>query len=95
MKRSIRKSINSTSTQRCQICNEPEILVEHHINGRKFQNYNVWWNLAYICSNCHNKVHHGIIIIEKWVQTTRGKELLWHYANEVGVTNESAICHLI
>ena len=82
MSRRIKKKINRTGKFYCPICNNQEILVEHHINGRDIPNPNHKSNLAYICSNCHLKVHKGLILIEGWFMTTNGRELFWHNKNE-------------
>lgn len=74
----VRKILNKSGKNPCNICNVVNILQEHHISGRNIPNPNHPSNLCAICSNCHTKVHHGQIIIEKWVQTSEGKELLWH-----------------
>jgi hypothetical protein len=91
----IRKKINSNGNIPCDICNEPHILEEHHINGRKIANCNHPSNLCAICSNCHTEVHYGKIIIERWAMTTMGKKLLWHYQNEESITGEKSNPHLI
>lgn len=93
MKRSIQRKINKTGKMVCEICKKSEILVEHHIEGRKINNYNAWYNRANICSNCHNNIHHGLIIIERWVQTTVGKELIWHYKEDQSFTKMDSSCY--
>ena len=93
MNATIQKKLNKSGKNFCEVCKKSEILVEHHINGRKIVDANKRWNLCYICSNCHNSIHHGIIIVEKWLQTTLGPELFWHYKNGHSLTNEDAKCH--
>lgn len=73
-----RKKINSTGKCSCDICNNQEILEDHHINGRKIANYNSKSNRCNICPNCHTKVHMGVIIIEGWMMTSEGLKLFWH-----------------
>jgi hypothetical protein len=90
MKKKIRKQINISGKAKCPICCRQEILVEHHIEGRKIPNANHPSNLANICDNCHRKIHLGKIIIEGWFQTTAGKELFWHEANEDSFTGRNA-----
>ncbi len=90
MNRQLRRIINKSSKQCCQICEQQEILVEHHINGRNVPNFNKSFNLAAVCPNCHNKVHHGKIIIEKWVQTSKGLKLIFRNMDEVSITGETA-----
>jgi hypothetical protein len=50
----------------CEICGENNIstLHKHHIVPRTDVNSdNSWGNLAVLCSNCHNKIHHGTLKI--------------------------------
>ena len=95
VRKKIRKEMNRSGVQICPICLERQILVEHHINGRSIPNANHPSNTAYICCNCHNKTHHGIIVIEGWFQTTKGKELLWHYVEEASFSGQNAQPHII
>ena len=95
MKRSIRKKLNRSGSRECQICKDKQILVEHHIEGRDIPNATNASNLCYICSNCHVKVHYGLIIIEGHFQTSNGWELLWHEANKESFTGKNAKTHLI
>jgi len=95
IKKATRRKINRSGQYPCQICNKPLILVEHHINGRNIEKYNAWWNLTNICDNCHRLTHEGKIIIEKWVSTTAGRKLLWHYKNEESVTGQDSTPYLI
>ena len=74
----IRKIANRSGLQPCVICGNQEILVEHHIEGREIYNPNHISNLCYLCDNCHRKIHNGIINIEGWYTTTKGRELFWH-----------------
>lgn len=74
----------------CDLCSELEILEQHHINGRDIPNPNHPSNLCNICSRCHTKIHYGRIIIERWVQTSGGLELIWHRKNEEGLTGEDS-----
>jgi len=83
VKAKIRKALNSSGKQKCDICENNEILEIHHINGRDIENAEAQYNLANICPNCHNKVHWGKIIIEKWITGTKGLELLWHFKNDM------------
>lgn len=95
MKRKQRRQINRTGIFECEVCKEPNILQQHHIRGRDIPNANKPYNLANICSNCHNKVHHGLIIIEDRIMTTNGLELIWHYPEEESLTGNDAKPHLI
>ena len=86
MTKKTKKTINRSGKKPCQICNNPEILEEHHIEGRKIPNANHFSNLADICPNCHTKVHLGRIIIEGWFQTTEGLDLFWHEEGDSNFT---------
>lgn len=79
MNNTIRKKISNSGKEICPICNNAEILVEHHINGRKIPDFDASWNKCYICSNCHNKIHRDLIKIEGWFKTSSGLELIWEY----------------
>lgn len=90
MKYKIQKLSNRSGLSKCDICQNEEILEIHHIRGRKIPNCNNPSNLANICSNCHTKVHHGIIVIEDWVMTTDGYQLIWHYYKDKSITGNDA-----
>lgn len=81
---------NKSGKSICDICRKPEILETHHINGRNIPDFDLPFNLCDICANCHNKVHYGMIVIEKWVMTFSGRELLWHKKEENSFTGEDA-----
>jgi hypothetical protein len=88
--RKTRRKLNATGKFPCEICQEFNFLVQHHIKGRAIKNPNKHNNLANICSNCHLKIHKGEIIIEKRAMTTSGEILLWHKANEASITGEDS-----
>lgn len=79
----------------CEICKEVNILVEHHIRGKKIENPNHPTNLSHVCSNCHVKIHHGIIIVENRLFTTDGYILIWHLKDEESITDNDAKPYLI
>lgn len=93
MKKWIRKKLNRSGKEKCPICLNNEILVEHHIHGRKIDDAEASWNKAYICDNCHRKLHEGIIVLEDWVSTTEGLKLAWHLREEKGLTGKEAIVY--
>lgn len=93
MRRILRRKLNTTGTYPCEICSELNILVQHHIQGRKVANPHKHNNLANICSNCHLKVHKGEIVVEKRVMTTAGEVLMWHYKNESSITGDDSHPH--
>jgi len=90
IKERIRKTMNRSGTSPCDICHDDAILVTHHINGRDIPNYNQDWNRAQICPNCHTGIHYGKIVVEQWVQTTNGQELLWHSVEEPSFSGQDA-----
>lgn len=48
----------------CEICEEDDVatLHKHHIVERTDPDCtNDWINVCVVCSNCHNKIHHGNI----------------------------------
>ena len=90
MKKWIKKKLNSSGNEECPICLRKEILVEHHIHGREILNAEASWNKAYICDNCHRKIHAGYIVLEDWIGTSDGLKLIWHYSNENGLTGNDA-----
>ena len=74
----------------CPICLKRERLVRHHINGRDVPGAEEKWNELFICSNDHEKVHSGDIIIEVWAMTSDGMKLFWHKKGEEGTTGMEA-----
>ena len=90
MSKKVIKVANRSGKQKCPICGQQEILVEHHLEGRDIPDANHPSNLCYICDNDHRKIHLGRIVIEGWFQTTNGKELLWHSVDEVSFTGKDA-----
>ena len=94
MNRKIIKIKNRSGNFPCDICGENQFLEEHHIAGRKIPKHNHASNLCNICPNCHYKVHLGKIIIEQWVNSTSGMELLWH-TNDTLPDIKDSITHII
>lgn len=87
---SVKKEMNKKGKCICEICHKPGILVIHHIEGRKIPNANHPSNLVSLCPSCHMQVHYDFIVIEKWVATTNGKQLIWHKKKEASFTGEDA-----
>lgn len=90
MNRRLRRQLNATGKQPCEVCLEQQILVQHHILGRQIDRAHEHSNLANVCSNCHVKIHKGEIIIEKRAMTTNGYVLLWHKKTAESITGEDA-----
>ena len=95
MRKTTRKAINKSGKQECPICENPEVLVEHHIEGRDIPNPNHYSNLLNICPNCHAKIHLGRIVIEGWFQTTSGLELFWHHSDEKSFSGIDAKSYIV
>jgi len=89
------RTLNRTGQILCEICKEPNILVQHHIHGRKVPNANSPANLANICASCHMNVHSGIIIIENKMLTSIGYQLIWHSHKDPSITGNDAKSWLI
>ena len=95
VKRKTRKAINRSDKASCCICKSIDFLHTHHINGRDIPNADHSSNLVDLCPSCHNRLHMGEIIIERWAMSSGGMILLWHKKNENGVTGEDAKPHII
>ena len=89
------RELNRTGKLHCPICNRECVLVQHHIHGRKVPMANASNNLVDLCPTCHNEVHNENIILEGWVMTTNGLELMWHKKEEESVTNNDALPYVI
>lgn len=87
-KKNIRK-INRSGTQTCPICERQAKLVCHHIHGREVPRWDERWNWAHVCSNCHDDIHAGDIIIEGNYRGT----LIWHKKGEESITGNDALPH--
>jgi hypothetical protein len=78
----------------CPLCDKQGLLVEHHLHGRDIPGSQMAWNRCYICASCHDEVHKGMIVIEKWAQTSEGKKLMFRRAGEEAIVDEGAKPHL-
>ena len=76
------RKFKRSGTEKCPISGYLGPLVEHHINGREVRDADKPWNIAWISPDSHDLIHAGKIVIEGWVSTTDGRQLLWHYAGE-------------
>lgn len=90
-----RKEMNKSGKMPCQICGDIGILHQHHIRGRDIPNPNHPSNLVNVCPNCHMKLHYDQIVIEGWVMSTMGQELLWHKKGVEGLTGDDAKPNLL
>lgn len=73
--------------KQCEICNQETYLDKHHIISRSKGGPNKSYNIAYLCPNCHRKVHRGVIILEGRFMSCTGNILVWHHKNEGSITN--------
>ena len=90
-----RKAMNRSCKAECPICSQKTPLEEHHIQGRKIQNADHESNLCSICPTCHTKIHMGLLILEGWFTTTKGKELFWHKPEQESFTGEKKIPYIM
>jgi len=95
VKKKNRKAINRSGTEACCVCKNIDFLHTHHINGRDIPNSDHASNLADLCPSCHNRVHMGEVIIERWVMTSAGHELIWHKKGETGLTGDNSSPYVI
>lgn len=74
----------------CEICQkDTDFIKEHHIQSRCYGGENLSYNIACICSSCHDKVHYGLIIIEGRFSSMRGNVLVWRKFTEKSITDFS------
>lgn len=73
---------------KCEICENDFItLDEHHIQSRSLGGSNKLFNIAYLCQNCHKKVHIGYYIVEGRFTTSNSlSKLVWRKWNESSIT---------
>ena len=71
----------------CKVCNN-KAEETHHINEQcladengniKHFHKNINHNLVPLCKKCHLETTHGNLIIEKYINTDKGKKLVYHY----------------
>ena len=82
-----------TDRYTCYFCGTFEPLVQrenkkfrklievHHIKEKNEGGSNEDINLVPVCSNCHSKIHLGLITPIKWYNTTGGWKLTWKDEN--------------
>jgi DNA mismatch repair protein MutS len=72
---------------KCKVCNK-KAEETHHINEQcladengniKHFHKNINHNLVPLCKKCHLETTHGNLIIEKYIDTDKGKKLVYHY----------------
>jgi hypothetical protein len=88
------KKRNASGKEPCDICGIQFYLDEHHIRGRKIPNPNNPSNLCNICPNCHRSIHMGDIVLEGWLMTSSGYELLYHDNGEEPISEDAQV-HII
>lgn len=84
---------NNLIMDKCEICGNKnkEDLITHHINFQKdcengvvknkqYIKMNDIINLICICKKCHNKIHHGNLIIDGKKFTSNGEEVIYHFS---------------
>ena len=70
--------INLTNNKKFRRLIEIHHIVEKNQNGTNDDS-----NLVPVCSNCHSKIHLGLINPKKWIFTTSGWKLIWVDHNNV------------
>ena len=71
----------------CNVCSGYcDHLHKHHIISRSKGGTNKEYNIAYLCGNCHDLVHHGDITLECWRLTGVGKRLIWRKTTDPSIT---------
>jgi len=74
----------------CEVCSkDKDFIKKHHIQSRTLGGLDADYNFAYICSDCHDKVHYGLIIIEGRFGSTKGNILVWRKFTEPSITGSS------
>lgn len=74
----------------CEICNsKTEFIKKHHIHSKSLGGNDSPSNKAYICSDCHDMVHAGLIIIEGRFNSMNGNILVWRRFTEPSITELS------
>ena len=91
----LRRLSNRSGKQICPLCDNREVLVEHHLRGREIPNAEHTSNKANICPNCHHRVHLGLVVIEGWFTTSSGRKLFWHKQGHPSLTGEEAIPYIM
>lgn len=78
---------NNVIIHKCHFCESKDNLEVHHINFRKdcengivknkkHLTENAEANLVVLCEKCHDKIHAGKIVVDKYIMTSEGKTLL-------------------
>jgi uncharacterized protein YlaI len=71
----------------CEICKAHKARHDHHIQSKSKGGSSQPFNIAYICPNCHDDVHRGIVILEgKFLATGSGYTLIYHMIGEESIT---------
>ena len=71
----------------CEICKQDtDFIKKHHIHSTSLGGTDEPSNRAYICSECHDMVHCGLIIIEGRFASMDGKVLVWRAFTEPSIT---------
>lgn len=82
--RQSRKKVYKLYNKKCFFCGESnENLLDAHriIPGKDGGKY-VTSNMLCICSNCHRKVHSGVIVVDRKYKSTNGTVVHYFIGNE-------------
>ena len=88
------KAFARSAQRSCDVCKHYFPLVRHHLNGREIPKYDEPFNVAEVCPNCHQDIHSGEVVVEGWMQTSVGRELIWRNKNSDPVTDRSCTPYL-
>lgn len=77
----------------CEICSKDTINIKkHHIHSKSLGGSDKPYNIAHLCSECHDNVHNGLIIIEGHFSSLNKDKpiiLLWRHFNEESISGLS------
>lgn len=66
--------------ERCEVCGSRTGLETHHIQHQADGGSDDPSNLVCLCTGCHDDHHAGRLVIERWEDTSAGRQLNWHRA---------------
>jgi DNA mismatch repair protein MutS len=67
----------SAVVERCEVCGSRSGLETHHIHHQADGGGHEASNLVCLCTGCHDDHHAGRLVIERWEDTSAGRQLKW------------------